>query len=158
MLHVKCRILLVGQNFIKYSALKSPNGKQSVNIHQTKTSKRQSIPHQDKEIRVIWLNSPNLVDTIHAKVDAPCKGTWHTELNMEEMHFTFFLPFLLRLLLYPAVILQKGPSFINIMCSLLSAFNCNRGALLICKCRETCLENEHVEKFCQAKLLLHRLK
>lgn len=58
------------------------------------------------------------------------------------MYFISFLPFLFRPLLYPAVILQKGPSFINIMSSLLSAFNCNRGALVICKGRETCLENE----------------
>lgn len=33
---------------IEYSALKSPHEKQSVNIQQTNTSKRQSIPHQDK--------------------------------------------------------------------------------------------------------------
>lgn len=99
-----------------------------------------------------------MVDTIHVKVDILCKSTWHTELNMEEMHFIYFLLFLLRPLLYPAVILQKGPSFIDIMSSLLSAFNCNRGALLICKCRETCLEKEHVEKLWKPKVLLHRLK
>lgn len=99
-----------------------------------------------------------MVDTIHVKVDTPCKGTWHTELNTEEMPFIFFLPFLLRPLLYPAVILQKGPSFINVMSSLLSAFNCNRGALLICKCRETCLENERVEKLWKPKVQSHRLK
>lgn len=85
------------------------------------------------------------VDTIHEKVDTPRKCTWHTELNTEEIYFISFLLFLFRPLLYPAVILQKGPSFIIIMSSLLSAFNCNRRALIICKCRETCLEKECME-------------
>lgn len=46
--HRKCGILFVEQNLIKYSSLKSSNEKQLVNIQQTKTSKRQSIPHQDR--------------------------------------------------------------------------------------------------------------
>lgn len=74
------------------------------------------------------------------------------------MYFRSFLPFLFRSLLYPAVILQKGPSLVNIMISLLSAFNCNRRALLIYKCRETCLENEGKRKLWKPLLLKSTVK
>lgn len=76
--------------------------------------------------------------------------------RQKEMYFRSFLPFLFRSLLYPAVILQKGPSLVNIMNNL-SAFNCNRRALIIYKYKEKCLENESKGKLWKVKVLLEEL-
>lgn len=91
------------------------------------------------------------------KLTIPDCQLTNTKPKTEEMYFRSFLPFLFRSLLYPTVILQKGPSLVSIMYNL-SAFNCNRRALIIYKCREKCLENESMGKLWKVKVLLEELK